>query len=62
MDEKIILKWIFGYGLNSSDSGQGPVAGFCEHGNEPFGSVKGEQLLDWLNDCQLLMKDSLPWN
>jgi hypothetical protein len=21
-------------------SGQGPVAGFCEDGNEPFGSIK----------------------
>jgi hypothetical protein len=27
-------------GLNSSDSGQGPVAVCCEHSNEPSGSIK----------------------
>jgi hypothetical protein len=27
-------------GLESSSSGYGPVAGFFEHGNEHFGSVK----------------------
>jgi hypothetical protein len=30
-------------GLNSLDFGQGPVVGSCEHGNEPSGSIKGEQ-------------------
>jgi len=34
-------------GLVASGSGQGPVAGSCEHGNGPLGSVKGEQFLDW---------------
>jgi hypothetical protein len=29
-----------GYGLHSSGSGQRSVIGFCEHGNEPFDSVK----------------------
>jgi hypothetical protein len=33
-------------GLDSSDSGQGPVAGSCEHGNEPSGSIKGGKFLD----------------
>jgi hypothetical protein len=28
------------YGLNSSESGQGLVAGCFEHGNEPSGSTK----------------------
>jgi hypothetical protein len=28
-------------GLDSSGSGQEPVAGSCEYGNEPSGSVKG---------------------
>jgi hypothetical protein len=28
------------YGLDSSVSRQGTVAGFCEHGNEPSGFVK----------------------
>jgi hypothetical protein len=27
-------------GLDSSDSGYGPVAGSCEHGDEPSVSVK----------------------
>jgi hypothetical protein len=28
------------YGLHSSGSGQEPVEGSCEHGNEPSGSIK----------------------
>jgi hypothetical protein len=28
-------------GLDSSGSGQGPVAGCCEHGDEPSGSIQG---------------------
>jgi hypothetical protein len=27
--------------LDSYGSGQGPVAGFCEHGNDPSVSIKG---------------------
>jgi hypothetical protein len=34
-------------GLNSSGLGHGPVAGFCEQGNEPLGSMKcGGELRD----------------
>jgi hypothetical protein len=33
-------------GLDASGSGQGPVAGSSEHGNEPSGSIKGEEFLD----------------
>jgi hypothetical protein len=45
VDESIILKWIFEkwygeYGLDRSGSGQGQVAGCCESGNEPLGSIK----------------------
>jgi hypothetical protein len=29
-------------GANSTDSGCGPVGGFCEHGNEPSCFIKGE--------------------
>jgi hypothetical protein len=29
-----------GYGLNSSGSGVGPVAGCCEDGNEPSGFIR----------------------
>jgi hypothetical protein len=32
------------HGCNGS--GQGPVAGSCEHGNEPSGSMKGGEFLD----------------
>jgi hypothetical protein len=28
------------HGLDSSGSGQSPVVGFCEHGNEPLGFMK----------------------
>jgi hypothetical protein len=41
-------------GLDSSASGQGSVAGSCEHDNEPSGSIKGGEILDWL-----LKKDSV---
>jgi hypothetical protein len=34
------------YGLDSSDSGYGPVAGSCEHGNERSGSIKFEETLE----------------
>jgi hypothetical protein len=30
----------------SSGSGYGPVAGSCEHGNEPSASTKGGEFLD----------------
>jgi hypothetical protein len=30
------------------------VAGSCEHGNEPLGSIKGGEFRDQLSDCQLL--------
>jgi hypothetical protein len=41
-------------GLDSSGSGQGPVAGSFEHGNEPLVSTKGREFLDLLSDYQLL--------
>jgi hypothetical protein len=55
VDRKVILEWTFGkmlgaFGLESSGSGQGPVTGCCEHGNESSGSIKGgiSCLADWL--------------
>jgi hypothetical protein len=33
-------------GLDASESGQGPVVGSCEHGNEPSGFIKGEEFSD----------------
>jgi hypothetical protein len=34
------------WGLDASGSGQGPVAGSCEHNNKPLGSIKGQECLD----------------
>jgi hypothetical protein len=36
--------------------------GSCEYDNETSGSVNGGEFLDQLSDCQLLKKDSAPWN
>jgi hypothetical protein len=40
----------------------GKVAGTCECGNEPSGSIKCGEFLDWLRTCQLLKKYSSPWS
>jgi hypothetical protein len=34
------------YGLDLCGSGQEPMAGCCEHGNEPSGIINGWKLLD----------------
>jgi hypothetical protein len=39
--------------MNSSGSGQGPVADCCEHGDEPSGSIKGGEFLDQLRNHEL---------
>jgi len=57
----VILSYVRVFGLNSAGSGWSPVAGSCEHGNEPSGSVKGDGVLDQLNDYQLLKEDSASW-
>jgi hypothetical protein len=44
------LKGIGWGGLDSFASGYGPVADFCDNGNEPFGSMKGRQLIDYLSE------------
>jgi len=31
-------------GLDACSSGQGPVAGSCEHDNEPAGSIKKQEV------------------
>jgi len=33
-------------GLDASGSGWGPVAGSCEHGNEPSGSIEGGEFVN----------------
>ena len=37
-----------GYGLDRVGSGYGQVTGTCECGNEPLGSIKCGEFLDWL--------------
>jgi len=36
--------------LDASRSGEGPVVGSCDHGNEPLGSIKGRQFSDQMSD------------
>jgi hypothetical protein len=36
------------------------VVGCCEHGNEPSGYVKRLDIVEYLSDWWLLMKDSAP--
>jgi hypothetical protein len=35
-----VINRVGGFGLDKSGSGQGPMAGFCEHANEPSGSKR----------------------
>jgi hypothetical protein len=37
------------------------VEGSCEHGNEPSGSIKCWEFLEWLHNWQLFRKGSAPW-
>jgi hypothetical protein len=39
-----------GFELDSSGSGLGPVAGCCEHGNEPLSSIKYVETFNYLSD------------
>jgi hypothetical protein len=57
----IFEKWDWGHGLDRSDSGQGQVAGCCECGDEPSGSIKCGEFLDCLRICLLLRKASAFW-
>jgi hypothetical protein len=36
--------------------------GTCEYGNEPSGSIKDGEFLDYLSNYNLLKKDSAPWS
>jgi hypothetical protein len=36
------------------------VAGSCEYGNEPTGSIKGWEFLDWPGDYWVFEADSAP--
>jgi hypothetical protein len=39
----------------------GPVEGSCKHGNEPSGSIKFVETLEWLSDWRLLKQIASPW-
>jgi hypothetical protein len=39
--------------MHSSGSEEGAIAGFCEYGNEPSGSIKCGEFLDQLTNCCL---------
>jgi hypothetical protein len=61
VDERIILKyilkkWIWGWGLDSSGSGQGPVLGYCEFGNEPLDSIERRRI-SWPNEWPLASQE-----
>jgi hypothetical protein len=38
------------------------VSGTCECGDEPSGSIKRGEFLDYLQSSELLRKDSAPWS
>jgi hypothetical protein len=44
-------------GFDSSVSGQVPVEGSCEHGNEPSGSIRCWEALEWLRKLLALLED-----
>jgi hypothetical protein len=45
-----------GHGLGCCGSGWRQVGGVCECGNEPSGSIKCGEFLEWLRYCSLVMK------
>ena len=48
---------MWGYELDRAGSGQGQVAGTCECGYEPSGSINCGEFLDQLKSGLLLKKD-----
>jgi hypothetical protein len=49
-----------GCGQDEYGSGQGPVAESCKRGNEPLGSIKGEDFLTHMSDSAYLEEVSAP--
>jgi hypothetical protein len=47
-------------GIGWDGMGTIDLAGSCEHGNEPSGSIKCWQVLEWLHNWQLLKMGSAP--
>jgi hypothetical protein len=50
-----------GWGCGLDSYGSGPVAGSCEHGNEPLHSIEFLEILQRLSNWQLLKKESDAW-
>jgi hypothetical protein len=38
------------------------LAGIFEHGDEPWDSVKGREVLDYVSNCYFHKKGSVPWS
>jgi len=49
-------------GLAACGSGQGPVAGCCEHGSRPLSFVKCGEFRNYLSDYKFLKKGTAPWS
>jgi hypothetical protein len=47
---------VSGCGLDSTYWGLGPVAGFCEYGNENSSSIKGGKVFDHMRNYHLLRR------
>jgi hypothetical protein len=47
-------------GLHWSGSGQGPVEKSCEYSNEPSGSIKYWEIIEWLHNWWPLQQYSAP--
>ena len=46
--------------FQNHDFGTGPMADFCEHGNEPLGSINSKVFVKHLKDYLLLKSNSNP--
>ena len=64
VDGRIILRWIF----RKRDEGDmewidlAQDRDTCKGGNEPSGSTKYGEFLDYMRTGQILKKDSTPWS
>jgi len=48
--------------LDASGSGWGPVAGPFEYDNEPSGSIRNGEFLNYLSEYQLLKNNLAPYS
>lgn len=67
LDRRIILKLILkkyfaGLCPKIFSSLFNPLVGYCEQGDELLDFIKGDKLLDYIDQCQLHIKDSASWS